>query len=328
VQAQGSDRLRREGERWILSCRHEKGWTPRVEKTLTSSEFPGTAVLAGEEYFEVIAVEPMPQGVRYILEPWRENHAIRISDRYDADSEAARLAGRRETIATVKKRRAINLMGVFVGHLPADVQEKIGQDYGILPQWLTSLSVAGVYLLGGALALALGGKLMEQKIPVALIIITLAVTGEAFVRMMWAFITAKPVGSFLGLVVYTIYAASTGTLVVHDFKKIDEPPEHIAKADALAVREAFVTLLPRNDQMRVAKRFDYHYERLSVKVAVTILIFSGIGAYSAAAKGHIPSAVFAAAIAAEQMYRLSEFRRGPAGSVFGYLVRPLVRKLL
>jgi hypothetical protein len=328
VQAQGSDRLRREGERWILSTRFEKGWTPRVERTLTSPEHPGTAVLADDEYFEVVAVEAIPNGVRYILEPWRENNAIRVSDRYDSASETARLDDRQATHVRERKRRAINLMGVFAGHLPADVQEKIGMEYGILPQWLTYMSVAAVYALGGALALALGGKLMEGKIPVGLVIVTLFVLFEAFFRMMWAFFTAKPIGSLFGLIAYVVYAAATGKLVVSDMKKIEEPPEHIARADALAVREPLVTLLTPGDQARVAQKFDYHYQRMSLKVAVTIFIFSGVGALTAARQGHLLGALVAAAVAGEQVYRLSAFRRGPAGSVFGYLVRPLVRKLL
>jgi hypothetical protein len=328
VQAYGSDRLRQEGERWILSTRFEKGWTPRVEKTLTTAEYPGTAVLADDQYFEVVAVEAIPNGVRYILEPWRENHAIRVSDRYDAESETARLDGRQATKVRERKRHAINAMGILAGHLPADVQEKIGMEYGILPQWLTYMSCAGVYALGAALALTLGDQLMQGKIPVVLVIVTLSVLFEAFFRTMWAFFTAKPIGSLLGLIAYTIYAASTGTLVVSDLKKIEAPPDHIARADALAMREPLVTLLPPRDQVRVAQNYDYHYQRMSVKVAVTILLFSAAGAFTAARQGHVLGALVAAAVACEQVYRLSEFRRGPAGSVFGYVVRPLVRKLL
>ena len=328
MQAYGSDRLRQVGERWILSTRFEKGWTPRVAKTLTSAEHPGTAVLADDQYFEVVAVEPIPNGVRYILEPWRDNHAIRVSDRYDEESESARLGGREATKVRERKRRAINAMGIFAGHLPADIQDKIGMEYGILPQWLTYMSVAGVYALGAALALALGDQLMQGKVPVVLVIITVTVLFEAFFRMMWSFFTSKPIGSFLGLVAYTIYAASTGTLVVSDLKKIEEPPEHIARADALAMREPLVTLLPPHDQMRVAQTYGYRYQRLSFKVAVTIFLFSGAGAFTAARQGHLLGAVVAAAVACEQVYRMSAFRRGPAGSVFGYLVRPLVRKLL
>src|SRR5947207_171832 len=78
-----------DGERIVLSSRLPKGWTARVERTLTSAEFPGTAVLWDEQSFEVIGAEALPQGVRYTLEPWREHHAMRFTARYDAAAEAA-----------------------------------------------------------------------------------------------------------------------------------------------------------------------------------------------------------------------------------------------
>src|SRR5437868_10565469 len=103
MQAFGSDRVRSgDGEQIVLSSRLSKGWTPRVEKTLTSAEFPGTAVLWEEQYYEVVSAEPLPQGgVRYVLEPWRERHAMRLTDRYDADSEAHRVEENRKNIKQI-----------------------------------------------------------------------------------------------------------------------------------------------------------------------------------------------------------------------------------
>ena len=96
MQAYGSDRLRQDGERWILASHLDKGWTARVEKTLTTAEFPGTAILWDDRYFEVVGSEPLPPGgVRYVLEPWREQHAMRLTDRYDEPSERARSEERR-----------------------------------------------------------------------------------------------------------------------------------------------------------------------------------------------------------------------------------------
>src|SRR2546430_2133342 len=90
VQAFGSDRIRRiDGEQVTLDSRLSKGWTARVEKTYTSAEFPGTAVEWEEKYFEVVLADPLPQGgVRYVLEPWLDQHAMRFVDRYDAETEA------------------------------------------------------------------------------------------------------------------------------------------------------------------------------------------------------------------------------------------------
>ena len=46
-------------------------------KTLTSAEFPGTAVLWEERYFEVVEARAGEGGVGYVLEPWQEMHVMR-----------------------------------------------------------------------------------------------------------------------------------------------------------------------------------------------------------------------------------------------------------
>src|ERR1700686_1967980 len=111
MQAYGSDRVRRgEGERIVLSSRAPKGWTARVEKTLTSAEFPGTAVLWEERYFEVLRAEPDAGGVRYILEPWRDRHAMRVTDRYDEESETLRIEELRKAHQREKHRKSANAL--------------------------------------------------------------------------------------------------------------------------------------------------------------------------------------------------------------------------
>lgn len=330
MQAYGSDRLRRDGDRWILSSRIDKGWKARVEKTLTSAEFPGTAVLCDEAYFEVVAVESIPNGLRYVLEPWREEHAIRVTDRYDAETEEARLVDRRDAIARERTRKSLRFLGIFAGHLPADVQEQIGHQYGVLPQRLTYASCAFLYLVIGGIAMLAVDKLLRGEVPGALIIIGFAVFVETSLRFLWAFKTTHPIGSFEGLLAYTIYAAVTGKLVIAPklLKNTEAPPEHIATADAIAMREPLITLLPRGDQERVAQRFPYDYARLSPAVAAVVLLFASLGAVTAGREGHTFSAALAAAVAVEQVYRLIEFRSHPAGSVLGLIVRPLMRKLL
>ena len=68
--------------RIVLASRVEKGWTARVAKTLTSPEHPGTAVLCEDQYYEVLEASVQAQGgVRYVLAPWAEEHAIRVADR-------------------------------------------------------------------------------------------------------------------------------------------------------------------------------------------------------------------------------------------------------
>src|SRR5436190_1388442 len=109
----GSDRVRVDGERIVLSSRLPKGWTARVARTLTSAEFPGTAVLWEEQYFEVVGAEPLPAGVRYTLEPWRDHHAMRVTARYDDDSEAALAAEWRAAHARERKRKSVGAFLFF-----------------------------------------------------------------------------------------------------------------------------------------------------------------------------------------------------------------------
>ena len=79
----GGDRVRSAGGKIVLHSNISKGWTPRRDRTNVHAEFPGTAVLWDDEYFEVVHAELLPQGgVRYVLEPWRDEHVIRVFDRY------------------------------------------------------------------------------------------------------------------------------------------------------------------------------------------------------------------------------------------------------
>ena len=330
MQAYGSDRLRQDGDRWILWCRLEKGWIARVDKAQRSAEFPGTAILFDDQYFEVVKVDAVPTGIRYVLEPWREDHAMRTTDRYDSESEAARDEHRRAAIAHVHKRHALNFFGIFAGHLPGDVQEKLGMEYGVYAHWLTLMSTVPIYLIGAACFLIAGDRMMRGEMPFWLIGVAIALLVETLFRSFWVFATRKPMGTLAGLFAYAAYAAVTGTLVISKPATFATPeaPEHIANADAIAMREPLITLLPRADQERITRRFPYSYERLSAKVAAVILMFAVIGVVSAGEQGHVAGALVAAVVAGEQIYRLSEFRRGPTGSMLGFLVRPVVRKLL
>src|SRR5437773_2473152 len=142
MKAYGTDRVRRgSGEQRIVVCRRSKGWTPRVPKSLTRAEYPGTAVMWEEHYFEVVTVEDSDEGVRYVLEPWRDNHVMRTFERYDDTTEALREAAHRAAVARDKGRRVANFGGIFIGHLPAVVQEKLGSELGILPTKLTAFSL-------------------------------------------------------------------------------------------------------------------------------------------------------------------------------------------
>ena len=337
MQVFGSDRVRPgDGAQLVLSSRLSKGWTARVPKTLTSAEFPGTAVLWDERYFEVVVADDLPQGgVRYVLEPWKDNNAMRVTDRYDGESEAQRIEENRKHLLREKGRKSANALGFLTGNLPAVVQYELGREIGILPARLTFISLLGMYAVFAAITLLSVHYMMtERPIPVPLIILSAYLGIENTLRILINWTQARPIGSTLGWIVYLPYhfisgrgpspfATEKGWAV-----KITDAPEDVARRDAVSVREPFVTLLTAAEQRRVAERFGYDYRRESTAVAIMILIVAAIGMVSSYMTGALGALIVATALAAEQIVRLMAFRRGPAGSVLRFVVRPFVRKLL
>jgi hypothetical protein len=337
VQAFGSDRIRRiDGEQITLFSRLSKGWTPRVEKTLTSAEFPGTAVQWEDKYFEVVIAEALPQGgVRYVLEPWLDRHMMRFVDRYDAETEAARIEENRKTVRNEKARVSANLAGMLTGHLPAIVQNELGREIGVNPVRLTFASILSTLFVIGILVLYCVRQIMSnQPPPMAAVVPAIYLGIENAIRFFVNGTQSRPIGSTVGFIVYLIYwlIVRRGPSPFAEEKgwkvKIVESTPEVAAQDAYRVRAAFVTLLPPADQNRVMERFGYDYRRNSTKVAIVILVFAVIGAVSSfRSEKWIPTAV-ASLIAIEQIARVIALRRGPVGSVFGLVVRPFVRNLL
>lgn len=328
-----------DGERVVLLSRIPKAWTPRAPKTLTTAEFPGTAVLWEERYFEVVSAEALQQGgVRYVLEPWQEMHAMRTIDHYDDAHEAARLADYRVRLARESKRKSAKVLAVLAGHLPAGVQEEMGRELGIIATRLTIMSVLGVYAVIIALMLwIVTGVMAQNPRPLPVYIVTGYLFLETSLRFGIAWLIGKPAGSAIGVISYLLYyytvanrnravspfAREKGTIVT-----ISETPAERAVTDALLMREALVTLLSPADQARVAARFGYDYRHQSSLIAILILFFSAIGVATSLHRGAIISTIAASVLAAEQLYRLAILRSRPAGSILGIAARPFVRKLL
>jgi hypothetical protein len=340
MQAYGSDRVRAgDGERVELLSRIAKAWTPRAPKTLTTAEFPGTAVLWEERYFEVISAEPLPQGgVRYVLEPWPDMHAMRTIDHYDDAHETQRLAEYRAQLARETKRKSANALAVLAGHLPAAVQEEIGRELGIIATRLTIVSALGVYAVVIGLALRIVSDIMANSpLPAPLLIATGYLFVETSFRFFVAWMTGRPAGSAIGVLSYLIYYYSVAdrARAVSPFARekgmvvtITETPPDRAVTDSLVMREALVTLLSPADQGRVAARFGYDYRHQSSLIAILILFFAAIGVATSLHRGAVISLIAASVIAAEQIYRLVILRNRPAGSILGIAARPFVRKLL
>jgi len=340
MQAYGSDRVRAEdGGRVVLLSRIPKAWTPRAPKTLTTAEFPGTAVLWDEQFFEVISAEPLPAGgFRYVLEPWQEMHAMRTTDRYDEEREAERVADHRAQLLRETKRKSANALAVLAGHLPAGVQEELSRELGVSATRLTMVSALGIYAVVIALVLWIVSGIMNHRPPPLPVFL---VTGYLFLESSFRFVVAwligRPAGSAIGVIGYVLYYVTFAdrTRATSPFARergmdvtIGETPAERADSDALMMREALVTLLSPADQARVAARFGYDYRHQSSIIATIILIFAVLGIVTSVRSGAFVSLLAASLLAAEQIYRLAVLRSRPAGSILGIAARPFVRKLL
>jgi hypothetical protein len=343
----GSDRARRTGAKVILQSAIVKGWTPRTAKTLTSAEFPGTAVLWDEEYFEVLEATPLQTGgVRYLLGPWSDHHTIRTFEQYDAASEELRVADRE--LARRQRRASIvgRLSGIVLGFLPASVQNHLENELGVRASTMTMLScVLGPLLLGRCILVTVDAKmhgtLPPVPLPVWLLVLYLML--ESLVRFFVAMSQARPMGSLFAYPAYLLYRAVSR-------KGAQLPPARGARGDSVAftpptedvvlrgsfeIKEPLLTLLTPAEQQQLAERFGYDYRRTAPTVAWIILTSAALGTFSAytelatnASLGSFLSMLIAAAVVLEQALRLHTLRRQPASSVFGYLVRPVVRNLL
>src|SRR5687767_9634409 len=129
MQPIGADKVRRgRGEQWILLSPRSKGWVARTPATMMTRNRPGTAVLCDDRYYEVVSASVADGGIRYVLEPWREEDVMRVVDGYDAATEAAREADHEVLTSRERGRLTANLLGVLTGHLPGPVQERMGNE--------------------------------------------------------------------------------------------------------------------------------------------------------------------------------------------------------
>jgi hypothetical protein len=348
MQTFGSDRTRTAGGKVILQSSIPKGWTPRAPKTSTSAEFPGTAVLWEEQQYEVLEATPLPTGgVRYVLAPWRDEHTIRTFERYDEESEAQRHADaarvRRQRSASVVSR----LSGVFLGHLPAPVQEHLRDELGVDPARMTLLScLLPLTAVGICVWLYVDASMKQTSSPVPLWLWLLLglMLPETGVRFFVAMSQSRGMGSFVG---GTLYLALWSLMPKRAWLPsplasrgerlnavLIQPAEDVALRDSLEMKGPLLTLLTPAEQHELARRYGFDYRRHAFGFTWGILIVALLGVVtsymklsSAPTLSAFLSICCAAAVALEQIARLVSLRRGPAGSVFGALVRPFVREL-
>lgn len=347
MRAIGSDRVRVSGEKVILLAARSKGWTARTPKSNTHSEYPGTTVLCDDQYYEVVeATAADGERVRYVLEPWREEHTIRQFEHYSEEAEARRLADYED----VKKQRrasvASSWSGLILGHLPDPAQRKLQADLGISPSRITIIScIPPVVFAGVCIYLAVDAYIRGGKsvIPKPLFFLGLFMGAESFFRFSVAMQQGRGVGSAIGTALYILYWSITPSKAKHaspfdaqgDALFTLPPPDDVALRDKLTMKGPMLTLLSRREQEQLAERYGFDYRQHAYGLTWVMLVCSLLGVISSYAKvsagagaSVLISMFLAAAVALEQILRLLQLQRGPAPSVFGALVRPFVRDLL
>jgi len=341
----GSDRVRFSAGKVILQARLSKGWTPRTPKSETHAEFPGTAVQWDEEMFEVVDARLLPAGgVRYVLEPWRDDHTIRLFEPYSEESEA-RLAADFEKAKRQRKHSLFaRLSGVVLGHLPAPVQMRLADELGIFPARMTLLSIVpSLGLMAACVWLYVESRMTftPSPIPLWLWAFTMFMLADSAVRFQVAMSQNRGIGSFPGTLAYALFwrvmrrrmslpAPFEGAKGEKVFML--PPSEEVAAHDSVAWRSWMLSLLSPQEQARLAERYGYDYRKHSRDLAWALLAVGTIGIISSVPKlqtfSGFVSLLVAGLIVLEQALRLLAFRRGPAGSFFGILVRPFVQDLL
>lgn len=328
------------GERVILHSRLPKAWTARTPAQGTHSEFPGTTVLWDEQYYEVLSAAPLPAGgVRYELAAWREDHTIRQFSVYDEASEAA-LAADHAAAARQRKRSTIaSLSAMLLGHLPGRVQQRIADELGLFPARMTILStIPSVVLTGVCVWLMVGARLNMTRSPVPtwLWFFALCMLAESMVRFSAAMLQNRGIGSVLGTLFHGLYELATRK--PEDARKTpltivrEDDPERDLR-ESVEQHSWMLTLLPASDQLALAERFGFDYRKDAYALAWSLLAVGGLAIATSLEKagerlGALLSVVIGALMILEQAMRLATFKRAPAGSIFGLLVRPFVQRLL
>ena len=339
----GGDRLEGgPGGEMSLVCPIPKAWLPRRERTLTTAEYPGTAVEWAGHVFEVRRAEPLAGGgIRYSLAPWTEGHAIRRMERYDEASEGERtgeLESRREGL---RRRWLSILLAPLAGLLPGPVQKRMESEFGAPALAMTLCSAAPLFVVGflgvfeqfiGRLGGGLGlpGWLTP---PFAL---ALYLVIESTLRLGSAVAMGEPMGSLPIVVAYAAWMeARSSPPPAAAAPEVGEDPH--ADSDRYRMLEPLLSLLSSAEQRRLEPRFGFDAIRWG-RITAWILLAAG-GLNAAASLLNLAGGAGAAAdfvwilvgglVAAEQIVRLRRLSAGePAGSVFGTLIRPLARPLL
>jgi hypothetical protein len=346
--ALGRDRLGVEaGGRILLDCDAPKGWRGRSPATPTSAEHPGSAVRWEGEFFEVLEARPLGgAGVRYVLAPWDERHAMRVVETYSAEAEAARGLERDDVARRSDRHVALLLAAPLAGSLPGHVQERLEHEYGVPARRLSLSSALPLWVLGwvSLILLLAAGLAGERSVPLPLLVFGLYLLAESTARLVVCVLQGRPIGTLVGTLAWEAWrrlgrakARAEGNPLPRE-KAVWEVESDAAQdvLDRYHVLEPAAGLLPAGDQAVLAERFGFDGVRWGRTSAIFLLVMFGplaaasvLGALSVFEPSDVPRVAVFGGIVAEQAVRLRRLAAGRlAPSVLGLLVRPFARPLL
>jgi hypothetical protein len=151
----------------------------------------------------------------------------------------------------------------------------------------------------------------------------------------------RPIGTLVGTLLYEAWRRAKALALDQPLPKgraiwdVDSDATQDV-LDRYHVLEPFAGLLPVDDQVRLAERFDFDGIRWGRVEAIFLIVMFGplaltsvLGALSVFEAADVPRIVVFGGIALEQIVRLRKLAAGRlAPSVLGVLVRPFARKLL
>lgn len=342
MRAFGADHLEGESAGEIsLFCPTPKSWAARKARTLTSAEYPGTAVEWEGRIFEVLRADPVENGgIRYRLAPWEEGHAIRRMERYDAASETSHeeeWSGRR---AGVRKRRISILLAPLAGLLPGTLQKEMESEFGAPALAMTISSALPLFAIGFLglfehLVGGMGGGLglpgwLAPPFPIALYLF-----GESALRLASAVAQGEPMGSLPVVLAYEARRAAGYPKPKDGSQRASSTAERRA-LDRYDLLEPLLALLSREEQRLLAERFGFdpvRWGRITAAILLTIAGANVVTSLLNLAAGRTGGADVAWLLAGgflcfEQIRRWKRFSAGEAaGSVLGILIRPLAKLL-
>jgi len=196
------------GGRWAISSPLPKGWRARRAGTRVTPEHPGTAVEWDGSLYEVVSIEPVGAGARYLLAPWEDRHTIRVHESYDDAAEERRSRERKDDARRKRKRRLLLLLSPLAGHLPAEVQDRWEREDDAPAGLLTTISALPLFVFGFlcSFSLAIRGFTGVVLLPISekALFFGVYLFVESGFRISVAWSQERPSGSLAGHLVWEV----------------------------------------------------------------------------------------------------------------------------